>query len=331
MTSRNATVSAGVLCGVGANLVWGLAFLVPVVLPAAPSLTLALGRYLSFGLISLVVLACTWRTALVGIGPHAWRTALVFSLTGHLGYYALLVQGIRWAGAPIATAIIGLLPVSVALTGNWLRREFAFSRLALPLGLIVCGLALVYIVELDWRSAVEGRSTGEWALGVAATVGALAMWTSYSVSNARFLRMHPHVSSTTWSTMMGVGTFVFSLAALPVVMLTGAVHVPTPDDLLPLAVACLVLGVVVSWLGTVLWSRSSALTPISVAGQLAVIQVCAGLFYVFAWERRVPPALELVGIVLLVCGVLTVIHRARTEQVGAAGRPAHRPDGLSVR
>ncbi|NEC93521.1 hypothetical protein, partial [Streptomyces sp. SID12501] len=135
------------------------------------------------------------------VGAHAWRTAAVFSVTGHLGYYALLVQAIRWAGAPIATVIIGLLPVSIALTGNWVRRELPFARLVLPLALIVCGLTLVYVVELEWQSVVQGRSGADWALGIAAAVGALVLWTSYAVRNAQFLREHPHVSSTTWSTM----------------------------------------------------------------------------------------------------------------------------------
>ncbi|WP_444663701.1 DMT family transporter [Cellulomonas sp. CW35] len=316
-TTSAAGVRVGVACGVGANLVWGLAFLVPVVLPDAPTTALALGRYLAFGALSAVLLAATWRRALVGVGPQAWRTAMVFAVTGHLGYYALLVQGIRWAGAPIATVIIGLLPVSVAVTGNWLRREYPFSRLVAPLALIVCGLALVYAVELDWQSAVAGRSRGEWALGIAASLGALVLWTSYAVRNAQFVRANPQIASTTWSTLMGVGTFVLSLVALPVVAVTGGLRLDGPGEVGPVVAASLVLGVVVSWLGTVLWSRSSALTPISVAGQLAVVQVCAGLTYVFVWEGRVPPALELAGFALVVVGVLTVIDRARRAPVPA--------------
>ncbi len=321
MPGRAATtaagVRAGVACGVGANLVWGLAFLVPVVLPDAPTTALALGRYLAFGAVSVVLLAVTWRRALVGVGPRHWRTAAVFAVTGHLGYYALLVQGIRWAGAPVATVVIGLLPVSVAVTGNWLRREYPFSRLVPPLVLIVAGLALVYAVELDWQSAVAGRSRGEWALGIAASLGALVLWTSYAVRNAQFVRANPQIASTTWSTLMGVGTFVLSLVALPVVAVTGGLRLDGPGEVGPVVAASLVLGVVVSWLGTVLWSRSSALTPISVAGQLAVVQVCAGLTYVFVWEGRVPPALELAGFALVVVGVLTVIDRARRAPVPA--------------
>ncbi len=182
---------------------------------------------------------------------------------------------------------------------------------------IVCGLALVYAVELDWQSAVAGRSRGEWALGIAASLGALVLWTSYAVRNAQFVRANPQIASTTWSTLMGVGTFVLSLVALPVVAVTGGLRLDGPGEVGPVVAASLVLGVVVSWLGTVLWSRSSALTPISVAGQLAVVQVCAGLTYVFVWEGRVPPALELAGFALVVVGVLTVIDRARRAPVPA--------------
>ncbi len=258
MVTTGTAASAGVAYGIGANLVWGLAFLVPVVLPGAPTTALALGRYLAFGAISVVLLAVTWRRALVGVGPRHWRTAAVFAVTGHLGYYALLVQGIRWAGAPVATVVIGLLPVSVAVTGNWLRREYPFSRLVPPLVLIVAGLALVYAVELDWQSAVAGRSRGEWALGIAASLGALVLWTSYAVRNAQFVRANPQIASTTWSTLMGVGTFVLSLVALPVVAVTGGLRLDGPGEVGPVVAASLVLGVVVSWLGTVLWSRSSA-------------------------------------------------------------------------
>ncbi|GEA81904.1 hypothetical protein [Cellulomonas uda] len=48
-----------------------------------------------------------------------------------------------------------------------------------------------------------------------------------------------------------------------------------------------------------------------------VVQVCAGLTYVFVWEGRVPPALELAGFALVVVGVLTVIDRARRAPVPA--------------
>jgi drug/metabolite transporter (DMT)-like permease len=57
--------------------------------------------------------------------------------------------------------------------------------------------------------------------------------------------------------------------------------------------------------------------PISIAGQLVVIQVIAGLIYVFTWDGRMPPLLELAGIGLLVGGVLLAIQRTRKASPAA--------------
>ncbi|MFE4467306.1 DMT family transporter [Leifsonia sp. NPDC056824] len=306
LTARSLWVS--VACGIGANLVWGLAFLLPVIVAPTDSVTLAIGRYLCFGAVSLGILIGRRGRMLTGVGAREWRQAGLFSLTGHFGYYLLLVLGILLAGPTIATVIIGVLPVSVALTGSWIRREFAVSRLVLPLALIAVGLAVVYAIELDWGSG-SGRSDIQVIAGVGATVLALALWTSYAVMNARFLRDHPSVSSTSWSTLMGVCALGWGLAALPLAAVAGGMR---PADPGPVLVSSVVLGVVVSWFGTVLWNRASAILPVSIAGQMVVLQVMAGLAYVFVWEARLPPLIELLGMALLIAGVLVALQRTRT-------------------
>jgi drug/metabolite transporter (DMT)-like permease len=101
------------------------------------------------------------------------------------------------------------------------------------------------------------------------------------------------------------------LVALPVATYSGAVHLGGADKILPLLLGALVLGVLVSWVGTLLWNRASGSVPISISGQLAVVQTIAGLAYGFAWFRRMPPPLELLGIALLIGGVLLAIQRTR--------------------
>jgi drug/metabolite transporter (DMT)-like permease len=301
----------GVLCGISANLIWGLAFLMPLLLPDSDAVALALGRYLVFGLLSACILIVRRGAGTRGLGRRVWLTALVFAFAGHVGYYFFLVQGISHAGAPITTAIIGTLPVTVAVTGNRVRREFPFSRLLLPLGFITVGLILVNVMEVHWGSAVGGRFGTTWVIGIASALTALVLWTSYAVANANFLRSHPEISSSTWSTLMGVCALGLSLIALPIAGVSGAIHVGGTGKILPLLLAVLVLGVVVSWVGTVLWNRSSGSVPISIAGQLAVVQMISGLIYVFAWDRHMPPPLELVGIAVLIGGVLLAIQRTR--------------------
>jgi drug/metabolite transporter (DMT)-like permease len=294
-----------------ANLIWGLAFLIPVLLPGSDSVALALGRYLVFGVLSISILIARRGAGVRGLNWRVWGTALVFAFTGHLGYYFFLVQGIKYAGAPIATAIIGTLPVTVALTGNWIRREFPFSHLLVPLGFITVGLILVNVMEGRLDSALSVHFGLNWVIGISSTLVALVLWTSYAVANAGFLRKHPEISSSTWTTLMGVGALVLSLVALPVAAVSSSVHLGGVDNILPLLLGALALGVLVSWVGTVLWNRASESVPISISGQLAVVQTIAGLIYGFAWSRRMPPALELLGIALLIGGVLLAIQRTR--------------------
>lgn len=311
MRIQSSPTLIGILCGLSANLIWGLAFLIPVLLPDSDSVALALGRYVVFGVLSAGILVARRGSGVYGLGWPVWGTALAFAFAGHLGYYFFLVQGIIHAGAPITTAIIATLPVSVALTGNWIRKEVQFSSLLVPLGFIVVGLILINLMEVDWTSAMGSRSGWNWVLGIASALAALFLWTYYAVANAGFLRKHPEIKSSTWSTMMGLCALALSLVALPVAVGAGAVQFGGVDKIFPLVLGALVLGVLVSWVGTVLWNRASGSVPISIAGQITVVQTIAGLIYVFAWSRRMPPPLEVLGITLLVSGVLLAIQRTR--------------------
>lgn len=311
MRMRFSPMFIGILCGLSANLIWGLAFLIPVLLPDSDSVALALSRYMVFGALSAGILVARRGAGIRGLNWRVWGTALLFAFTGHIGYYFFLVQAITHAGAPIATAIVGTLPVTVALTGNWIRKEFPFSRLLVPLGFIVVGLILVNVMEGSGGSAMSGRLGLNLVVGIASALMALALWTSYAVANAGFMRRHPDISSSTWSTLMGVGALALALLALPIAVGSGAVHHSEAGTLLPLLLGALVMGVLVSWVGTLLWNRASGLVPISIAGQIAVVQTIAGLVYGFTWFHRMPPPLELLGIVLLIGGVLLAIKRTR--------------------
>jgi drug/metabolite transporter (DMT)-like permease len=309
---QSRTALAGVLSGVTANLIWGLAFVIPVMFPSSEGVELALGRYLFFGMISLGIVLFTRGAGIRGLDRKVWLTALAFAFAGHLGYYFFLVEGVNHVGSPVTTVIIGTLPVTVAVSGNLVRREFPFSRLLLPLAAIAAGLVLVNLAEFDWRHAGRGHSGLTWAIGIGAALLALVLWTWYAVANARFVRSHPEISSYQWSTLMGLGTLALSVIALPVAGVSGGLHL-TAGMIVPLLIGSLVLGVLVSWAGTVLWNRSSGLVPISIAGQLTVVEIIAGLVYVFAWDRRLPSFTELAGIVLLIGGVLLAIQCTRAS------------------
>src|SRR5690349_2474613 len=136
-------------------MLWGLAFLMPVLLAKFDPMVITVGRYLCYGLVSLVMVAVTRNRLRY---PMAiWRSAVLFALAGHIGYYFILVQGIALVGAPVVTIIIGTLPVTVALYGNMRHRDYPYRRLAPSLLLIGCGLVAVNLMEVDW-SGTGGHS-----------------------------------------------------------------------------------------------------------------------------------------------------------------------------
>ena len=180
---------AGAAAGVSASLVWGSAFLVPVLLGGWNPVIVTLGRYLVYGLLSAILFT------LGGGGPRRvlrehWRTALAFALAGNAVYYLLLVIGVRAAGAPLTDMVIGAIPVVVAVTGNVLAPagdRVSWRRLALPLTLVTAGLALVSALEIVGVHAYLAVPPAEKVAGLLAACAAVAMWTWYALANARFL------------------------------------------------------------------------------------------------------------------------------------------------
>ncbi len=305
-------MTAGVTVGIFANMTWGLAFLIPVLLSAFDPVAITVGRYLCYGLVSVVIVLATRND--LRYSRAVWRQVLVLAVTGNVGYYFFVVQGVELAGAPAVTVIIGTLPITVALYGNWLHRDYPFGRLIPSLVLIASGLILVNIVEVDWSGLGE-RTLGAQLLGIGCAALALALWTWFAVSNSTFLKGNPQIPSGEWSTLIGVATLVLSLLALPLLLVGGGLTAEDGQDeevsWLWLALGSVVLGVLVSWGGTLLWNRASQLLPVSLAGQLIVFETIFGLSYVFVATTRVPPWLELLGIAMVIAGVVTGLQRAR--------------------
>lgn len=303
---EKAVTSAGVTFGVVANMIWGLAFLMPVLLDAFSPMIITVGRYTCYGLMSLVMVAVTRNRLRYPLA--VWRSAVLFALAGHIGYYFVLVQGVALVGAPVVTIIIGTLPVTVALYGNLRHRDSPFRQLAPSLLIIGVGLVLVNLMEVDWSGTGEHSLPAQLA-GVGCGLLALALWTWYSVANSTFLKANPDIAPAEWSTLMGVATL--GLSALGALSLIGR-HVADPGaSPWKLVAGSLVLGLVVSWGGTLLWNRASFLLPVSIAGQLIVFEAIAGLAYVYLAKTRMPPLLELAGIALVLAGVLIALRGTR--------------------
>lgn len=297
----------GVLCALGAGLAWGIVFVIPLILGDYPPAVLSFGRYLAFGVIALA-LAARDLPSLKRLDRRDWAMALELALSGNILYYLSLSAAIQLADAPLPTMLIGTLPIVIAIISNLHESTLSWSRLLPPLAVIAAGIALVNRHEVAHLGA---RPLDDYLLGAGFATAAVLCWTWYPIRNARWLQQRPHLSSGTWATAQGIATL--PLAALGMLG-TGIWHAvaaapqgfdfplgPTPGRYIALM---FVVGLLASWIGTLLWNRASKLLPTALSGQLIVFETLAAFAYAFIWRGALPGPQALAGIGLLVVGVI---------------------------
>jgi drug/metabolite transporter (DMT)-like permease len=263
-----------------------------------------------YGALSLVLLL-TGGSVLRRIVRLHWRPALVFAVTGNVGYYLLLVIGIELVGAPVVTIIIGIIPVTMAVVGNLLTRTYRWRTLAVPIVLATVGMLLVNVLALGGTSTRDTGSGLAKVLGVSAAVGAVVLWTWYGLANASFLTRHPALPQVGWATVVGLGTGVVTLVMMPVAAVTGQLQAPARADtreVVLLVAACLVLGVLVSWAAAALWNVASARLPPTAAGMLINVETLAGFTYVYLALGEWPPIGQVVGFAMILAGVARIVR-----------------------
>ncbi|MGB6055662.1 MAG: DMT family transporter, partial [Burkholderiaceae bacterium] len=280
----------GFSCALAAGLLWGLVFVAPLMLADYPGLVLSFGRYIAFGLIALVP-AFFDRRRIAALSRADWIMAAKLALVGNLLYYATLASAIQLAGAPLPTMMIGTLPVVIAICSNLApghpSDSVAWRRLAPSLAIIFLGLMLVNASELSALDA--SRPLSDYALGCASALLALAAWTWYPIMNARHMKANPQLRSSTWATAQGLATLPLAVAGFAVYGVycaaSGNDHAfplgPRPAYFIGLM---LTIGLLASWLGTLLWNRASQSLPTTLAGQLIVFETLAALLYAFLWR-----------------------------------------------
>jgi drug/metabolite transporter (DMT)-like permease len=300
-------VIPGIACALAAGLMWGLVFIAPLLLPEYTPAALSLGRYLAFGVVALP-LAWLDRARLRQLTRADWFEALKLAFVGNLLYYFFLAAAIQASGAPLATMIIGTLPVVIAVCANWSDRTLPWRAMAPSLLLIAAGLALVNRDEFRQLAQGSGRS---YLIGSLLALVAVAAWTWYPIRNSRWMQANPGLASSTWATAQGIATLPLAAAGWLVYVawqtawngldVAGIALGPRPWAYLGLMLA---IAVFASWLGTLAWNRASRLLPTSLAGQLIVFETLAALVYAFLLRGRVPETSTLAGIAMLIGGVV---------------------------
>ena len=305
------TQRKGILAGLVSGALWGFVFVAPKMAPTVPSSLIACGRFLFYGLVSLLALGLAYSRGarmqgLVNRG--ALKHAALFALAGNSLYYFFLVLGIRYAGVTASSLIIGLLPVTVALAGNGWRLD---RTLAPSLSLIVVGITLVNVSLID-KSANIVASGQDPLLGVLFLLLSLALWTWYAVANSRFLKANPRISGSLWSSLTGVFTLVFSptlviALAGPAATIEALQSMTSSGSWGPFLLCSAAMGLGSSWVALWFWNIASHALPSVLSGQLIVSETVFALLYGFIYDGKLPTPLEIAAIVLLISGVILAV------------------------
>lgn len=318
-------INSVMLAGIGfawvAGMLWGLVFVVPLMLPEYPASLLAFGRYLAFGVIALPM-AWLDRKALSKLTRSDWIHALKLAAIGNIVYYTFLASAIQLAGGPLPTMIIGTLPVTITLCANLFGPQrdgqLPWKKLIPALLVILAGLACVNQTELERFNQHSTGDNNDYLLGTLMAIGALICWTWYPIKNSQWLRTHTQHPPRAWATAQGLTTLPlaimgyamlgawFSVTDSPFDMPLG----PDPYAFVGLMIAA---GLFASWVGTLCWNEASRRVSAAIVGQLIIFETLAALLYAFILRGEGPNALSTLGIVLLIGGV-TLAVRIRPVQ-----------------
>lgn len=315
---------ADIVYAVAVNCIWGLAFVIPKYLSAIDPTVVALGRYFVYGILSGCILLAAART--VRFAQIPWMRAFAFAFIGHVGYYIILVWAIAMGSVLVVAPIMATLPVTVAVVGNAMNKELDFRRLMIPLLLILVGITALRIYQ-NSELSVDGTEVKNMIFGALLAFGALSMWTMYAVLNARYLKRN-QISSVVWAQAMGlccllqVGIAVSLWLALSQQSAQSFRAMDSHALMVQFIVGILVLGIVVSWFSTQVWNKVSRRLPITVAGQLLVVQSLAAIAYSSWLDDKIPQVVELICVVLVVVGVVWGVKVAYVPDAKSLNRRA---------
>ena len=298
----------GILAGISTGVFWGIPFLVPQMLPHYSSIEIAFGRFFFFGIISLFFIK---RVIQIVLKLSIKDRFLLFLLSacGFWFYSMLLFWGVQETDGVVSSLIVGLLPVVIPLfTPGRKSGGFPFY-----LGLLLLLVGLLNLFAYPVLAGLRIVKTPS-LFGVLALFCCLALWTTFAISNSRFLKRNSQIDRKDFASVIGV---ISLLCILPIFLAqvdcTELVH---RDGFQTYLISSFALGAGASWLANWLWNICSFHCPSEISGPLIVSETFFGLLYSFIYENRFPHGFELLSIFLFMVGVFLAVtaqlkeHRA---------------------
>lgn len=309
----------GISAAVLASLTWSMNFVAPLVIGEYSIFDLAACRFLFSGLIGVLILIANINV-LRQLTLRDWLVTAGLGFIGYVGYFIAVIIAATYAGPVVAPAFLGLVPVVLAISGN-VRGEISWRLLHVPFALAALGLLLVNGQNI---ARLEGQALTTLALGIGASITAVALWVWFGLANQKALMKRPGMNAWVWTAMMMIGGSLQTLMFIPVGHAMDAFHAPLigfgQNAISHLYLPAFVLAAVASIGGAWAWTIASQRLPMALAGQLLsmemVFATCLGLLFYYRW----PSAPEAIGIALIVVGVVKAIgaFHGRPAETAAA-------------
>lgn len=297
----------GIACGAAAGALWGLSLLAPELISPFAPLQLASVRFVTYGVIALVLLAPRLKKILPHLRATEWWGLLGLSLMGNIIYYSLLSTAVQLCGVAMPSLIVGFIPVTVTVVGSLRQDSAVHIRQLIPSMLLSAG-GIVCIAWQNFHNADHSQHHSSLLLQIAGLVmaaGALLSWTGFVVKNANWLKRLEHLSNNDWNLLTGLVTGGLALLMLPLTFLLPQ-HLPATGWAHFLMIAC-GMGLLASVVANAFWNTMTRLLPLTMVGQMILFETLFSLFYGFLWEQRFPTPLEGCAIILAVSGVISCV------------------------
>jgi len=304
---KDSTLSVtGISAAVAASLTWSMNFVAPLVIGEYSIFDLAACRFIIAGLIGGLILVANinaWRH----LTRHDWLVAAGLGFIGYVGYFVAVIIASTYAGPVIAPAFLGFVPVVLAISAN-MHGSMSWRLLQMPLALAALGLLLVNGQSV---ARIEGQSLSTLAVGIGASIAAVALWAWFGLANQKALMKRPGMNAWVWTAMMMIGGSVQTLIFIPVGDAMDLFRAPIlgfgQDAISHLYLPAFVLAAIASIGGAWAWTIASQRLPMALASQLLSLEMvfatCLGLLFCYRW----PTAFEAMGITLVVVGVVKAI------------------------
>jgi drug/metabolite transporter (DMT)-like permease len=295
----------GICAALAAAFVWSLNFIVPFVIGPYSVFDFALMRFVAAGLMCAAFVVSR-RHSMTSLTLQDWLIAFWLGVIGCLAYFFTLVGAAILAGPVIPPAIIGLVPVVLAIAGNVRQRILPWRTLTIPLGLVTVGLLLIHWPVGDVRPGPALRE------GVVLAIAAVGLWTWFGLLNQSALTKRPAMNAGIWTALMMVGAGLGMLAFAPIAYKMGLFRMAqlglswrvAP----PLYTWSIALALSASIGGALAWTIAARRLPVSLAAQLVVMEAVFGTVLGLAVHKRWPTILEAAGMAVLIAGVVAAIR-----------------------